>query len=148
LNTPDLDPTVAVEPSPSGWLEPKLRSRGAIRRQEQIVAIAIVAVVAAGLMTLVSHGLGGNVRFDATSEDAFARSYQEIVRTIPAGDVEPLELAVEKIVRFYALVTGRPPTLADLTRKFDGKTAREVIEQARRLENPALSQSERDALAR
>jgi hypothetical protein len=148
LNTPDLDPTVVVEPPPRGWLEPKLWSRGSIRRQEQIVAIAIVAVVAAGLMTLVSHGLTGNARFDATSEDAFARSYQQIVRTIPAGDVEPLELAVEKIVRFYALATGRPPSLADLMRKFDGKTPRQIIEQARQLENPALSQSERDALAR
>jgi hypothetical protein len=129
-------------------MELRLWRRPATRRKDQVVAIAVAAIVAAGLIALITHGLGGGARFDARSEEAFGRSYQEIVRTIPAGEVEPLELAVEKIIRSYALATGRPPALSDLQRKFDGKTADQIVEQARQLQNPALSQSEREALAR
>jgi len=110
-------------------------------------AVAILTLAAIGLATIDTHGFAA-ARFDATSVETFHRSYANVVGSIPAAEVVPLELAVEKIIRTYALATGQPPAQSDLVRKFDGKTAPQIVALADRLDSPTLSAAERDRLAR
>jgi len=80
-----------------------------------------------------------DTRFDATTIDSFARSYDAIVATLPANDVPSLELAVERTLRYYALTTGRSLGPADLVNLFGGKTAEQVVAAAPAPDDPTLA---------
>ena len=118
------------------------RSPGAPARTDRVWlagALALLLLVAAAMSLRADAAEGAAARFDATSIDSFARSYEAIVAALPASEVPRLELAVERTLRYYALTTGRSLGQADLINLFGGKTADQVVASAPLPDDPTLS---------
>ena len=101
-------------------------------------ALALLLLVASALSLRADAAESAVTRFDATSVDSFARSYEAIVAALPAREVPRLELAVERTLRYYALTTGRNLGQTDLINLFGGKTADQVVAAAPLPDDPAL----------
>jgi hypothetical protein len=139
VHTLDRNPLNLPDATPQGrsW-----RPSGAVARIVGIAllgAIASLPVGAAGVPMRAGAAESAAPQFDATTADSFARSYQAIVATLPAGDVPSLELAIERTLRYYALTTGGNLGQADLINLFGGKTADQVIASAPSSDDSTLS---------
>ncbi len=139
MHTLDRDPMISPDAPLPG--RSRRRSGAATRSARSWLpgAVALLALVTAAVCVRADAAESTAPRFDATTLDSFARSYEAIITTLPAADVPGLELAVERTLRYYALTTGRSLGPADLINLFGGKTAEQVVATAPSPDDPTLS---------